>query len=624
MADFHFLRPFWLLLLLTLPALPWIWRRIRQRLSGWESLVPSPLLQPLVRDAKSRPVRLNAAWPMALVLIAAVALAGPSWRRAPTPLQQQNDSLVVVMNMTPSMLSTDIKPSRLVRAKQKLRDLLRSRRGAFTALVVYAGDAHVVTPLTDDRRTIAAMLPAVTPSVMPSSGDRPDRGVAKAIDLIRQGAPGPAHILLITDRVSTNAAGHIVKALKGTPYRMDILGVGTTAGAPIPIAGKGFVRDHGKIVMAKADPRELAELAAQTHGKAHMMTVTDADLRALGVTGKQSGGWRAAGHGLQINLWKDDGYWLLWLLLPIGLLCWRRGMLMLVPLLLLPLFPAPAQASTWQNLWQRPDQQGYELFQRHPTEAAKAFTSPAWRGAALYRSGHYEAAAKAFAKAKGPNAAYNRGNALAKAGHLRKAIAAYNAALKAAPKMMDARDNKALVEKLLKQQKKQQQKKQNDQDSQGKRKQTGGKPGRNPTDSGNKSRNQSQSHQKRSQRSNQRQNDSGQQRSGENRSQADNTDSKDTPQQSPPQETSQSGRKDKNADRSNKESGTGQKNRPGSATELAGADQNRQAGKKLSQSDQQWLRLVPDDPSGFLRRKFLYQYQQQRNNNSGRGNDAPW
>ncbi len=620
MADFHFMRPLWLLLLLSLPILPWMWRRIQQRHSGWETLIPSPLLRPLVRDQQSEPVRLNALWPMLLVLIASIALAGPSWRRAPTPLQQQNDSLVVVMDMSDSMLATDVKPSRLVRAKQKLRDLLQSRRGALTALVVYAGDAHVVTPLTDDNRTIATMLPAVTPAIMPSAGHRADLGVAQAIRLIRQGAPGPAHILLMTDRVKPGVAAHIEKALKGTPYRMDVLVVGTTEGGPIPVSGKGFLRDHGKIVMARADPAGLARLAAKTGGHAHSMTLNDGDLRALGVTGKQSGGWQSAKSHLKASLWKDDGYWLLWLILPVGLLCWRRGVLLILPLLILPLTPAPAHASTWTRLWETPDQQGYRQFSHDPQAAAQAFRDPAWKGAALYRAGKYKAAAEAFADASGANADYNRGNALARAGELQKAIQAYDAALKAKPDMKDAKYNRALVEKLLKQQKKNRQKGKNGQH--GKHNQGQGKPGDQGGSHGQSGGSSNQNDQRRNGGNQDKKHGTDKQ----HQNQEGNSSRKDRSGAKQPQQHQDQSRQDANKS-GNTPPQTGSadsQNRKNGAQDKKGLASKPSSDDNLSQSDRQWLRRVPDDPSGLLRRKFLYQYQQQQNDNSQTGGDAPW
>jgi Ca-activated chloride channel family protein len=398
---------------------------------------------------------------------------------------------------------------------------------------------------------------------------------------------------------------------------MDILVVGTTEGGPIPVSGKGFLRDHGKIVMARADPAGLARLAAKTGGHAHGMTLSDADLRALGVTGKQSGGWQSAKSHLKASLWKDDGYWLLWLILPVGLLCWRRGVLLLLPLVILPLTPAPAHASTWTRLWETPDQQGYQQFSHDPQAAARAFRDPAWKGAALYRAGKYKAAAEAFADASGADADYNRGNALARAGQLQKAIEAYNAALKANPDLKDAEYNKALVEKLLKQQKNRQKGKngqngKHNQD-QGKPDNQGGKHGQSGGSSNRNARhrddgNQDQKHG--SDKQNQKGNTSRNDQSGANQSQQHQKPSRQNnskPGSTPPQTGSNDAQNRKN----------GAQDKKGLASK-APSDDN------LSQSDRQWLRRVPDDPSGLLRRKFLYQYQQQQNDNSQTGGDAPW
>ncbi|WP_372965655.1 VWA domain-containing protein, partial [Marinobacter sp.] len=156
MADFHFLRPLWLLLLLTLPLLYFTQNRLRQGDAGWNRYIPPVLLQPLIRrrGAPSDGKTLSSLLPLSLaIVVLATALAGPSWRQAPTPLKQPQDSLVIALDLSLSMLATDVEPDRLTLAKRKIRDILDLRQGGLTALLVYSGDAHVVTPLTEDHRT---------------------------------------------------------------------------------------------------------------------------------------------------------------------------------------------------------------------------------------------------------------------------------------------------------------------------------------------------------------------------------------------------------------------------------------------------------------------------------------
>jgi Ca-activated chloride channel family protein len=115
------------------------------------------------------------------------------------------------------------------------------------------------------------------------------------------------------------------------------------------------------------------------------------------------------------------------------------------------LLSAPALAGTWSSLWRTPDQQGEALLAAgHPARAAAVFVSPRLKGYADLEAGHYRAAAKLLAPFKDPTSEYDRGNALAHSGHLHAALAAYDAALKQAPHDRDIRHNRNLLARMLK------------------------------------------------------------------------------------------------------------------------------------------------------------------------------
>ena len=134
-------------------------------------------------------------------ILATIAIAGPVWRQTPQPVHEREDALVVIFDLTKSMLATDVKPDRLVRAKRKLIDLLELREEGVTALIVFSGDAHVVSPLTDDTKTIAAMIPALSPDLVPAPGSALAPALVKAVDLFRDGGTASGRILIITDEI---------------------------------------------------------------------------------------------------------------------------------------------------------------------------------------------------------------------------------------------------------------------------------------------------------------------------------------------------------------------------------------------------------------------------------------
>jgi len=600
LADFHFLRPLWLLLLLLLPLMFVAFRQLRLGDSGWSRLIPARLLSPILRsEGKSGKSSGSPLAPAsAALVILAIALAGPAWREAPTPLKQPGDSLVIALDLSLSMLATDVEPDRLTRAKRKIRDILAVRQGSLTGLLVYAGDAHVVTPLTDDARTIEGMLEVLDPVIMPATGNRADLAVARAAELLNQGAPGDGRVLLITDRVSERYWPEIQETLTETGYPLNTLVVGTEEGGPIHLAGRGFIRENGEIVISRAAPDALAELARSTGGESHELTLDNTDIESLELSPKDTGDWKDTDTGLTVSRWQDDGYWLLWLALPLILLGWRRGAFTALALILLPVLPQPASAMSWDQLWQRQDQRATELIRNNPGQAATQLDDPEWKGSALYRSGQFDAAARAFAKADGPRARYNRGNALARAGKLEEALKAYDAALAANPELEDARHNRKLVEELLKQKNQSQDSKQsnNRKNSSGSK----GRDGQKPQDSQNQSG------------GNNGKSDSGtgqQQNPGASQGSADN----------PENPGEQSRKPDQKKNETNGKSPEPASGRTESQTNSAPA---ATSGTPLTQSQEQWLRRVPDNPGGLLQRKFLQQYEQ-RQTPSDEG-DTPW
>lgn len=620
MSDIHLLRPLWLLLLLLAPVLPVLVRRTQRGLSGWSRVMPPALLNPLLSrtGASSGQSRSPLPWLMLTLVILSVALSGPTWRKAPTPLEHQNDSLVIVLDLSLSMLATDVEPDRLTLAKRKIRDLLKARDGSFTGLVVYAGDAHVVTPLTDDRRTIETLLGVLDPLIMPASGNRADLGIKKARALLDQGAPGKGQIVLISDAVPKQRRDDISDVLRGSPYPLKTLVVGTAAGGPMPIPKRGFIRDNGNIVMAKADPDGLADLAAHNGGTSHKLTLTDADIEALKLRARDSNDWQDTDDKLTVDRWQDDGYWLLWLVAPLVLLCWRRGALLVIILAIAPLLaPRPAMAFDWHDLWTRPDQKGEALIKQDPKQAIDRFNDPDWRASAQYRAGDYGAAAKTWAGSDSPDADYNRANALAREGKLEDALDAYDKVLKAQPDNSDAVFNRDLVKKLLeqkKQQQKQQSGKQNkdsNKDEQGKKR--GGNKQKSKGQSGDQSQKQGSQSPDKSQSGAQNSSSSGdqpspnEQRKQQNSAGRDDSSEANKPDQSQQQQMAADGASNKAGEPSGKQA-------------VKAPDQLKT--RPLTQSQEQWLRRIPDDPGGLLRRKFLQQYRE--SDTPTDKSDTPW
>ncbi|MBI2379302.1 MAG: VWA domain-containing protein [Gammaproteobacteria bacterium] len=453
LADFHFLRPAFLL---GLVLLPWLARALASRRAGsglWQRAVDAHLLPFLLIGRGGGGA---SAWPRRLALsawlIAVLALAGPAWERLPEPVYERLAPRVFVLDLSASMNAADLAPSRLVRARYKLLDLLDRQREGQAGLVAYAGDAHVIAPLTPDARTLANLVPALAPELMPKAGSRADLAVAKALELLKQAGFRQGEILMLTDGVDTEAADAVADALSGSPYRLSILGVGSADGAPIPLPkGRGFLKDAaGNIVIPRLDAASLRALASAGGGRYAELAADDADLDRLLPDSLLLDNAVQSEQARHTERWADRGPWLLVLLLPLALAGFQGRWLGLALVFGLGMLTAsrPAQALSWDELWRRADQQAAEKLQAGDAQAAaQQFRDPAWQGAAWYRAGDYAKAAQAFAADDTARGHYNRGNALAKQGKTDEAIQAYERALALAPDLDDAKFNRELLKR---------------------------------------------------------------------------------------------------------------------------------------------------------------------------------
>jgi Ca-activated chloride channel family protein len=375
---------------------------------------------------------------------------GPSWQRVEQISQKPADPLVVVLELTPEMLATDVAPNRLEQARRKLLDLLQVRSDAQTAIVVYAGSAHTLVPLSDDLSTSRNLLDALKPSLMPEAGHRADLAVTKALALLSQGGLGEGRILLIGSTLTDLEREGIRQALDRKSTQFLMLGIGTAEGAPVAQEDGSFLKDdQGAILVPYLDSPSLKAFANELGGRYRPARLGDTDLRGLGLLdGPRT--LRNDGQTLRLDTWADQGYWLLLPLLLLAACAGRRGWLFCLPLLFL--LPQPSYAFDFEDLWLRPDQRGLHLLrQGHPAKASQHFEDPQWQGVALYEAGDYSGAAQRFAEGNDAHAHYNRGNALAKSGELEAALDAYDQALERQPDLRPAQTNKALVESLLKQ-----------------------------------------------------------------------------------------------------------------------------------------------------------------------------
>ncbi len=488
------------------------------------------------------------------VLISILALAGPSWQKLPDSSFSARDARVIVLDLSRSMLAQDLRPNRLKRARFRLADLLEMTKEGQVGLVSYAGDAYVVSPLTSDTNTIANLLPALQPDIVPVAGSRADLALEMAAALLGSAGLSYGEILLVTDSANSSDAAR-ARDLRNDGIVTSVLAVGTVDGAPIP-SGAGFVSDRsGNVVIARLDRASL-QAVAEAGGGRYMELGAGAAGTSLWL--EHDGTEFARREGALAERWQDAGPWLVLLLLPLALLGFRRGLLFILPLVLLPglFWPPAASAGWWDDIWQTRDQQAYRALQGDDAEKAAALAvDPALSGQARYRSGEHVNAVEAWSHLDAADAHYNRGNALAHLGEYDAAIKAYDEALAIEQDMDDALNNRALLEQMKQQQERQ---------SEGEDGESGESE---PSDEHNEG-------------------DSTQQSEGEEGEEGE--------------QTGEPAGEQQESERGEEEAGE-EKGEP--------VDYSEAWSEEDAQAMEQWLRRIPDDPGGLLRRKFRNQHQ---------------
>ena len=594
LKAFHFLRPWWLLALLALPVLWGVWKLGQRRANAWRGLVDAHLLAHLqVGGGRRQTLALFgsiAAW-----ILGTVALAGPSWRQEEQPLWQTRAPLMIALDLSDSISANDLPPSRLLQARAKLATLLRERAGGQVGLVAYAGEAFTVAPLTDDAANVALFLDALDPGIMPVAGSDAGKAIALSQTLMRQAGFDRGQILLVTDHADAGADGAAGQAASAG-FHVSALGLGTAAGA-------AYRDSSGQIDRAQLDAGSLQRLASAGGGGYQPLVAGDADLKALGVLDPQSEDARAA-HGEKGTAWRDQGYWLLPVLMLLCLLAFRRGgMLAAIALCVLLPMAQPAQAADW---WTRGDQKVQQRIEQ---------------GAQAYRKGDFAAAQSQFNGIDSADGLYNQGNALAKQGKYDEAIAAYDAALKKQPGMEDAIANRAAVEAARKQQppggqggkggeqgKDQQDSKQGSQSQQ----QDGGQQGDKPQNQGQQGQQDKQDKQQASKDEESSGKDDpskGSEQDGQGKPSDAKPDApKSAAEQQKEQQDADAAQRQK-MQQAMQQGGQGED--PGKAGQ-AQATPETAAERERRQATEAWLRRVPDDPGGLLKAKFQLEYQRRQ------------
>lgn len=469
LTYFHFLRPWWLLLIPVALLLFWQFQKSQNVIERYQKFVAPHLLRHLLIGTKKKwsfkPIHMV----MIIIVVGVIAIAGPTWERELPPFTEDNAPLTIALSLSESMDAIDINPSRLERAKQKIRELLKLRPGARTALFVYAESAHMVLPLTTDSKIIELFLSSLSSGLMPSDGSNTSEVLNVVADYLSD-EEVPGTILFITDEIEKKSFNTISELSDSSRNQLIILAVGTSQGGPITMGSNRFkLNKNGSRKIAKLDVENLKELRDDYNIPVTTITLDNSDVEWI---------QKNIQTHLQVvqqveakTQWIEYGYYLLFPLVLLMLLWFRKGWL--VKWVAFVLFYLSINTSYinaqdslnvstrkdiietnhWEwfwNLWMTNDQQGRYYFEENNYEmAADKFEDFMWKGISFYKSEKYEDAINQFAMINSAESNFYLGNSYALIKNYELAINSYMEAINQKIDFAEAEHNLKLIEEII-------------------------------------------------------------------------------------------------------------------------------------------------------------------------------
>jgi len=579
-VEFHFLRAGWILLIPISILIIFIFKRRMLTIGNWEKLIDKRLL-PYVMSRRQLSDNQYKWWLISLIsVLSIIALAGPTWERIEQPSFRTDQSLVIALDLSRSMNAQDITPNRLTRAKLKILDILERRQGAQVALIVYSANAFTVTPLTSDTDTIIALINSIDTSIMPSRGSYPALAIDKGLQLLNQASVSNGEIILVTDGGITSDSFSSAQKLRDEGYRLSALGIGSMNGAPIPKETGGFITDStGQITISRLEVDDLKDLVEIGGGSYTSITSNDQDIDTL-LSGVYSA-VRESDNSVTTDQWREFGPWILLIVVPFGSLLFRKGWVFVFLLTTMPIDNS-VYALDWNDLWKTRDQQAKEAMESGDYDKAiELFEDSEWLAAAHYKAGNYRQSANGYNNDSNIDHLYNYANSLAKIGQFEEAIENYEKVIAEEPDAEDALYNLNLLKDLL---------------------------GENQSSEENNDDGQSSEEASTGEQSQQQNGDESEQSDNEGNSRTGDSDSESDA--NPNQKLSN----EEDIEAIEKELERAAEENSNQESQQEDNDESGIEGRMAQEQQQameQWLRRIPDDPGGLLRRKFRYQYQRQ-------------
>lgn len=446
MADFHLLRPWWLIAAALCVVLAVVARKSASARSDWYRVIEPKLAKAIIRQRVGRFSMGAADLVWLMLFLGMLALTGPTWtKQLPDELKDQA-AVIVLLDNSDSMYAGDIAPNRNRAAKSKIEALRQVLPASLFSVIAYARSAHLVIPLTRDSDFFELFLAPLEPDIMPGN-PQTRSGLAQALELARkvgEGAAMPVNLILMSDSLTAHESSElsqfhqqfpavevlVIGTEEGAALRFAPAGLQASGGTGVPLDGFAALKDAGVPVTAvTTDNQDVAWLAQRIRG-----TLVQAQ--------NDNGQWH----------WQDAGYWLVIAMLPLALVLYRRisALSVFAPLLLLASTYSIDARADWQSLWWTCDQRGQQALDRGDyAEAGQRFCDPYRKGRAYYLAKDYAQAGEAFRQVKSAAGLFYLANSLAHQQRYQAALKYYYQALLIDPQLTQAQNNARQVKALL-------------------------------------------------------------------------------------------------------------------------------------------------------------------------------
>ncbi len=446
--QFHFLRPVFLWILIPVAIILLLNIVTNRNQIKWQSVI-APHLRKYVIQKGSEGLR---KWMQLLTMItlslAVLGMAGPTWKEVEVPGKILETPIVVVLDLSQSMMATDIQPSRLERAKFKLSDFIDANPRARIALVGFSGSAHTIVPLTNDYKIIKSHMSTLTPNVMPFYGSNLE-ATLDLTDTIINVTSAPATLILFSDDFDKSTFDVLQTFANSGTTKIEIMPFNTIVGANVPsYNGKGFLKNKGKNVHSKLNTDILNRLDAIENITVHSLTLDNSDMELLAKKIADNIEFKEQDQEKEDD-WEDHGLVLIIPFVIVVLISFRKGWV-LYSLIFMMTLSSCSENTSFKDLWYTKDYQGQQLLNNGEfAMAGDIFDDPLQSGVAYYKAKNYDAAIAAFSKDTTAMGAYNLGVTYFANGDYAAAELAFGNAVELDPEMENAKNNMQVSKHLL-------------------------------------------------------------------------------------------------------------------------------------------------------------------------------